>query len=331
MSLPVVTFFNNKGGVGKTSLVYHTAWMLAELGRRVLVVDLDPQANLTAAFLREDQLEGLIDEGESDVHSIFWAVKPLLEVGDIATPTTIPINSHIGLIPGDLALANFEDALAEHWGKCLGDSQEYRAFRGTTAFWTLAQQAAETMRAEFILFDVGPNLGATNRAALIATDHVVVPLAGDMFSIQGLRNLGPTLLKWRKGWKVRRAHYDAPEFPLPIGGMTPTGYVVQQHQVRLNRPVQAYTRWMDKIPGEYRAAGLGGNPADTYRVDDDPECLGMFKHYRSLIPMAHDARKPVFLLRAADGAIGAHANAVRDAYTDFRRFTEKLLGRIAAT
>ncbi|MHC1595014.1 MAG: ParA family protein [Methanotrichaceae archaeon] len=51
MSAPVVAFFNNKGGVGKTSLVYHLAWMYADLGLKVLVADLDPQANLTAAFL----------------------------------------------------------------------------------------------------------------------------------------------------------------------------------------------------------------------------------------------------------------------------------------
>jgi cellulose biosynthesis protein BcsQ len=49
MRAPVLTFFNNKGGVGKTSLVYHVAWMFSELWRRVLVADLDPQANLTAA------------------------------------------------------------------------------------------------------------------------------------------------------------------------------------------------------------------------------------------------------------------------------------------
>jgi chromosome partitioning protein len=57
MTAPVITFFNNKGGVGKTSLVYHIAWMLADLGHRVLAADLDPQANLTSAFLDEAEVE----------------------------------------------------------------------------------------------------------------------------------------------------------------------------------------------------------------------------------------------------------------------------------
>ena len=59
MSVPLIAFFNNKGGVGKTSLVYHLAWMYADLGFRVVAADLDPQANLTAAFLDEDRLAEL--------------------------------------------------------------------------------------------------------------------------------------------------------------------------------------------------------------------------------------------------------------------------------
>ena len=55
--MKTVAFFNNKGGVGKTTLVYHLAWMLSQLGKRVLVVDLDPQANLTSMFLAEEELE----------------------------------------------------------------------------------------------------------------------------------------------------------------------------------------------------------------------------------------------------------------------------------
>ncbi len=328
MTVPIVTFFNTEGGVGKTSLVYHTAWMLSELQRRVLVVDLDPQANLTAAFLSELQLGQLFETSDASLRSIFQAVKPFLKVGDLGTPSTVNVTANLGLVPGYLALARFEDALAEQWGKCLGGQEVYRAFQGTTAFWAIAQEAAKAMQAGLILFDVGPNLGASNRAALLATDYVVVPLAGDMFSIQGLRNLGPTLKEWRDGWEQRVSNYKARELDLPQGLMEPAGYVVQQHEVRLNRPVRAYTRWMDRIPSEYRSSGLGKSSFAGVNVAEDPECLAMFKHYRSLMPMAHEAHKPVFLLRAADGALGSHGKAVQSAYHEFKLFTEKLLVRI---
>jgi len=59
MTPPVLAFFNNKGGVGKTMLAYHVAWMLNELGKSVVVLDLDPQANLTASFLDDERVERL--------------------------------------------------------------------------------------------------------------------------------------------------------------------------------------------------------------------------------------------------------------------------------
>jgi cellulose biosynthesis protein BcsQ len=86
MNTPVITFFNNKSGVGKTSLVYHLSWMYAELGLRVVVADLDPQANLTAAFLDEDSLEDLWPEGNHP-KTVFGCIQPLTRgTGDIKDP-----------------------------------------------------------------------------------------------------------------------------------------------------------------------------------------------------------------------------------------------------
>lgn len=57
--MKTLAFFNSKRGVGATSLVYHLAWMLSEMDYRVLVMDLDPQANLSRIFLPERRLEEL--------------------------------------------------------------------------------------------------------------------------------------------------------------------------------------------------------------------------------------------------------------------------------
>ncbi len=90
MSVPVLTFFNNKGGVSKTSLVFHLAWMFAEMGKRVVAIDLDPQANLTSAFLDEDVLEALWDGGgaRQSGGTIYGCIQPLTKVGDILAPAT---------------------------------------------------------------------------------------------------------------------------------------------------------------------------------------------------------------------------------------------------
>lgn len=339
MPIPVLTFFNNKGGVGKTSLVYHLAWMLCDIGYRVLACDLDPQANLTAAFLDEEGLENLWDENEdaSETRStIFECVKPLTEVGDLRSPrlqsilVQQPLSGDLKLIPGDLALAEFEDILSTEWPNAMGSANLYRSFRILTAFSIIMQRGAVEMDASIILADVGPNLGAINRSALIASDYVVVPLGADLFSLRGLQNLGPTLKRWREDWKRRRTNWNEPDFSLPKGNMKPIGYIMQQHGVRLERPVKAYDKWVNRMPVEYARNLLGDSkgPYPKTPTEDEENALATVKHYRSLVPMAQEARKPIFHLTPADGAIGAHAAAAQDAYRDFKILAEKIVERI---
>ena len=327
MSVSVVTFFNPTAGIGKTSLLYHTAWMLAELGHSVLVVDLDPQATLTTRLVDEDTLEDLWTQETDRARTVAQAVEPVLKGGELREADFVRVADYLALLPGDVALAAFEDALAQAWPQCLGDGDLLRPFQAMTAFWHMAQSAATRADAELILFDVGPNLGAINRAALVATDHVVVFLAGDLFSIQALRTLGAALTGWRSDWTKRTANYKNPRMALPSGAMVPAGYVVQQHEVRLTRPVRVHTRWRDRVPAEYRTCGLAKTEFTGY-VEGDPECLAIMKHYRSLVAMAQEAGLPMFALRAADGALGAHGRAVQAAYSDFKELVEHLLARI---
>jgi chromosome partitioning protein len=340
LSAPVIAFFNNKGGVGKTSLVFHLSWMYADLGLEVIAMDLDPQANLTAAFLDEERLEELWPEGPHPL-TISGAVRPLVTgEGDISEPVLEPIREvpdpfpqvssfsteTLHLIVGDLGLSAFEDELAESWSKCLSGSP--RAFRVVSAFHRLARRAADRREADVVLMDLGPNLGAINRAALIAADYVVFPLSADLFSLQGLRNLGPTLRTWRTDWRKRLEQNAEPGLPLSAGDMQPVGYVVLQHSVRLDRPVKTYDRWIARIPQVYRDAILGERGEVAVEVEDDPHCLLLLKHYRSLMPLAQEARKPMFHLKPADGAIGAHVEAVRGVRQDFERLARVIARRV---
>ena len=330
-AIPVLTFFNNKGGVGKTSLVYHLSWMLSEMGYRVLACDLDPQANLTSAFLDEDRIASIWDdslENSQGGRTIMQCVQPLMRVGDIRRPELVQITDNLNLIPGDLSLAGFEDTLSNEWPNALGSSDLYRSFRILTAFATAMQEGAAEMDASVILADVGPNLGAINRSALIATNFVIVPLGADLFSLQGLRNLGPTLARWRQDWQRRKDNWTSPDFRLPSGMMQPIGYVVQQHSVRMNRPVRAYDMWINRMPEEY-ARNLLSKQQGPYPTtpSEDEHSLATVKHYRSLVPMAMEVRKPIFNLTTSDGAIGSHATAATGARSDFRALAEKIIER----
>jgi chromosome partitioning protein len=256
-TVKTLAFFNSHGRAGKTSLVYHLSWMFAELGVEVVAIDLDPQSNLTSSFLEDEQLLELWETGQSS-RTIRGLIQPLLDrLGDIGSPDPIEIDRRIGLVPGDLGLSLFEDRLAETWGRCFDDNMANAsdAFRVTTAFYRIMDQAARQRAADLVLIDVGPNLGAINRAALVSADHIVIPLAADLFSLQGLRNLGPTLRSWREGWEDRKAHQSRRlpklDLSIPSGQMNPAGYVVMRPSVRENYPVAAYRRWIERIPRVY--------------------------------------------------------------------------------
>lgn len=325
--MKTLAFFNNKGGVGKTTLLYHLAWMFGDLGKRVLVADFDPQANLTSMFMAEPELEKLWDPDNDQDQSVMAPLSPIIRgLGDIGPTPLQRISANIRLIPGDLNLSNFESNLSEAWGKCL-DRQE-PAFRTTSSLYRIVLQAAEKFDADLVLIDVGPNFGAINRAALICADAVAIPLAPDLFSIQGLRNLGPTLRNWRREWGKRIEESPAKDLPLPKAVMKPVGYVVLQFGIRDSKPVTAYEKWSRRIPSTFAEKVLEQEEPSASTTGHDTNCLGLLKHYRSLMPMAMEARKPIFRLKPADGAIGAHTYSVKDSERDFRELAERILGRL---
>jgi len=323
--MKTIAFFNNKGGDG-TSLVYHLAWMFAEHGVPVLAMDLDPQANLTAMFLDDERLEDIWPDAEDHPATIYGAIRPILRgTGDIIKPNIERLLPNLGLLSGDLGLSRFEDRLSDAWPRC--HNADKAAFRTMTAFHRVMKELS-TDWAELILIDVGPNLGAINRSALIASDSVCLPLAADIYSLQGLKNLGPTLRQWRATWQelTKKA---PPDLSLPSGSMNPIGYVVMQHGILASRPVKAYMRWMEKIPLIYRTSVLAEtNPSQVPKVSDDTHCLAQLRHYRSLMPLAMEAHKPMFHLRPADGAIGAHVEAVHDCYKDFLRLAQNIANAV---
>ena len=313
-----IALFNSKSGVGKTTLAYHLTYMFQRLGYGVLAVDLDPQANLTSAFFDDDTLEKVWDEKVFG-QTVLTCVQPILDgTGDIAPAVPLRINP-VDVLCGDLGLSRFEDKLSESWPK--GFANDQAALRATSAFYRMIQDAGVRTQADIALVDVGPNLGAINRSALLAADFLLVPLASDLFSLQGLKNLGPTVRDWRAIWKDMLAKAKV-NFALPEGRMQPLGYVMLQHAVRADRPAKWYGKWLQRVPGVYREAVLGEGAQTSLPGED--HCLGTLRNYRSLMPMAQEARKPMFDLSPADGAIGSHAQLVRVCERDFRYLAEAI-------
>jgi chromosome partitioning protein len=323
--MKTLAFFNNKGGVGKTSLLFHLAHMFAIQGYKVVAVDLDPQANLSGMFLPDDRIEALWSAtGASTVYS---SMQPLIEgTGDLGQVTPQFVANRLSLIPGDLALSEVEDELSAQWSRCLNG--EARAFRVTASFDRMLRSVGEAQDADIGVIDVGPNLGAINRCALVSADFVVIPIGADLFSIRGLQNVGPKLKSWRLEWSDRLSRAPAKlGFSLPTGEMQPLGYVISRYSSRGSRAAKAYQRWLDRAPETYASSVLD-KKGKAPNVDDDPNRLAQLKDYRSLMPMAQEVRKPMFALKPADGAIGGHQTAVQECYNDFAELAETIAGKM---
>src|ERR1043166_5671924 len=310
--MPIISLFNNKGGVGKTTFLFHVAHVLAQTGRKILMVDCDSQCNLTAYTLHDRPIE---KAWEDSGNSIYRAIEPVARgIGDIRNRAPSQIGPNLFLFPGDLLLSDFEDLLGDTWNAAKGGSEP--ALRVQSAIYRAILQAAEKSAAEVILVDLGPNLGSLNRAVLGGSDFVIVPVAPDLFSIRGTENLGNKLAKWRKEWDQCNDAWSG-DFPIPQGRPSFLGYVMQQHNVRDNasgmtRGWQIFGNRLESAIKAHivdRLAPLGqvsnGATSDAFN-------LGKISNLHSLIPYSLEARKPVFQCTSSDGLKGAHIQRARD-------------------
>ncbi len=326
-----LVLFNNKGGVGKTTLTFNIAHMAARRGLRTVVLDYDPQCNLSAIFLSEDRLVDLWEAVDPRGQTIAACIDLVRRgKGELTDPHLQQIADNLWLLPGHLGLSRFEQTLAEEWPKTRAADNE-RALDVTTALDAVARRAAEQVKADLILVDVGPSLGALNRAALLACDAVAVPLAPDLFSLQGLKNVGPTLREWRQDWQtVRLPRVKGIAGVAPSHHFLPIGYIVQQHLARVDRPVAGYAKWAAQIPGVFyrevlnrrKPISAGGD------FDQDPQCIALIKHFASLVPIAQVARKPIFDLKQADGIGGGQIQSVAKSRLEFESLLREIARRL---
>lgn len=332
MNPPVITFFNNKGGVGKTTTLYNLSNMFARRGKRVLAVDLDPQANLTSLALDDEVLEDLWDISGTSFNrqTIFHAVQLLIEgTGDVRPiqpiqPQKVSHTLEYRLIPGDLRLSQFEDILATQWNAALGSKPI--GLNITSAFARLIRKVSNEYHPDVVFVDVGPNLGAINRAALIAADYVIVPLIPDLFSLQGLSNVGRFLAEWRTDWANSLTKAGLPNrSDYPEGKMKPIGYIILQHRERQSRLVASHQRWAERIPETYANQVRGPSNQDDSSY---PDLIGQVRNYQSLMAFSHEARKPIFDLKPADGAIGAHTRVVQEAEETYYELSKEVAARV---
>lgn len=226
-----LAIYNHKGGVGKTTLTVNIAAALASLGKRILLVDSDPQCNLTSYLVEDKVVDDLLDRSNRDDGQTLWsAVKPISDAsGNVRPIQPIELSTkNLFLIPGDIQLSGFEQDLNQLWSECF--QRKVRGFRGTAALSQVVNIICSKLRIDYVFYDSGPNIGPLNRVILLDCDYFIVPAACDLFSVRALKTLGHTLANWIRDWKLITELAPDDVYLIP-GSPSLLGYIPQRFRV----------------------------------------------------------------------------------------------------
>lgn len=308
----IIAFFNNKGGVSKTTTCFNVAWMLAERGHKVVMVDADPQCNLTGMVLdlaAEDALETFYEQNPNrnlkDALEPAFASRPKpLEPVDC-----VPVEGRQGLflIPGHVGLAEDEVSL----GIAQQLSESVQALKNLPgSFRHLFDITAEKYEADYVLVDLSPGLGSINQNLVTTADYVAVPASPDVFSVMAIQSLSRVLPRWIS-WARSASQLDAlagADYAFPEPNLRFLGTIVQRYRLKGGEPTEAFRNYFDQLdaaiddtlipaltkadlllpPSRYREAGLEG-----LRLASIPD-------FNTLIATSQQSRKPVFTLTQED-------------------------------
>lgn len=325
-----IALFNHKGGVGKTTLTVNLADAFNDMGKTVLLVDADPQCNLTSFFIDEDALEKLLgdSDNEDSADTLWSAIKPVVigRGGVKHLPHWSVDKSNIHLIPGDVLLSDYEEALPAAWTDSF--ARRTRGYDVTTAISQVVNQVAEAVDADIVMYDVGPNVGALNRAILIDCDYFITPVAADLFSLRALSTVGRSVGKWVTDWATIRGMASEESLAqLPRGLPHYLGYITSAYKVgRGSKASDAHTGWEKDIGPRVRYRVVDTlrriNPALATAGSNK---LGGIRHYHSLAPEAQRHGVAIGKLR---GLVNSGQNEhVDEAHEEFALLAQEIATR----
>ena len=191
--MTVVSVLNYKGGVGKTTVAANLGAELANRGRRVLMIDMDPQASLTLSFYASDELAKEFTDSGTLLHwfSAFiddQAPQPLRDY--VVTPPRVnevlrPRGGRLDLIPSPLGLIDIDLDLAAHVG---GSRFQISSTGYLWVHRLLADALGDPAFRDYdvILIDCAPNFNMVTRTAIVASDHILIPAKADYLSTLGI-------------------------------------------------------------------------------------------------------------------------------------------------
>ena len=325
----VICMFNHKGGVSKTTSSYHLGWMLADRGKRVLLVDADSQCNLTNICLGEDDFEQFyLDNPDRNLKGgllpAFSAKPVMLEAVDCVQ---VRSKEDLLLLPGSFELSEYEVSL----GVSFTLSETMITLKNLPgSFSYLIDKTAEKYAVDYVLVDMNPSLSAINQALLVSSDYFVVPNAPDNFSTMAIRSLAEVLPKWEK-WAVRaRSVFADAYYPLPSNTPKFLGTIVQGFNIRKGQPTKPNRELIKKLNETVRTYFVPALARENMMLPDErynnsDYSLCEISDFQSLNSIYQTSGVPVFAL--PDSLLGV--GTVLSQYQETRKRFQDLFAGLA--
>jgi cellulose biosynthesis protein BcsQ len=306
-----IALFNHKGGVSKTTTTFNLGWMLAEKGHRVVMIDTDPQCNLSGLVLDYDssvQFDEFYEQHPTA--NIKVALAPAFESQPrpIETVECVKVKGrkNLLLVPGHVNLSEYEVTLGIAQ-ELSGSLQALRNLPG--AFHFFVNTVAAANKADYVLIDMSPSLGAMNQNFLMSCDYFLVPTAPDYFSVMAIDSLSTLLPKWIE-WAKKAADLETlktANYPFPKPRLKFLGTIIQRYRPRKGKAASGFQSWIDQINDRVRER-LGPSlakhgatlQAQEYQAagvkPDVGYCLAEIADFNSLITASQNNQTPVFAL-----------------------------------
>jgi cellulose biosynthesis protein BcsQ len=308
----IICLFNHKGGVSKTTTTFNLGWMMATKGARVLLVDFDPQCNLTGmvmGFKGIDELEAIYKA--SPPNNVKDGLAPAFEsqprevVG--ADCLEVPGNDNLMLLPGHIELSEYETTLGIAQ-ELSGSLLPLRNLPGSLRY--LLDETAAKHTIDYVLVDMSPSLGPLNQNLLTTSDFFIVPLHPDYFSSMALSSLARTLPRWQD-WARTAFSVDVlskADYPFPEPHTKFIGAVIQKYRPRMGKASQAFQKWIDLlqagmkdtlVPALEKSGMLNRSDFKAKAGFDAWQPIMEVADFNSLIALSQVHQVPVYALTAA--------------------------------
>lgn len=304
-----IAFFNHKGGVSKTTTAFHVGWMLAELGKTVILVDADPQCNLTGLLLGY--------KGPSELEKFYKAypernIKAALAPAFESRPYKIqpvdcvPVKAREGLflLPGHIGFAEYEVQLgiAQELTSAI---QALQNLPGSISY--LLKQTAAAYKADVVLIDMSPSLSSINQNLFATSDFFIVPTNPDFFSVMAVDSLASVLPKWSAWARMARGMsvLKNATYAFPDSHPKLLGTIIQKFRPRSGAPAKGFQHWIDELNiaidkrmlPSFTKAGLLLE-RKTYKSAglDQHDVLAYVADFNTLITRSQETQTPIFCL-----------------------------------